>query len=181
MPSSMLDIAAAELRNGWLCIKTEIFQAADFLKDFKPGKYDIAGHREKRSLDANAYCWKLCELMAEKLRSTKEEVYQDHVKLVGPHRLWEPLPPEQAQCLITAWKQLGLGWQAEILDWDATGEKQIVCCYYGSSQYNTKQMSRLIDSLVQDAQAMGIETYEDEKINSLIKEWEANEEKRRFK
>jgi len=35
--------------------------------------------------------------------------------------------------------------------------KRIVV-YYGSSTYDTKQMSALIDSLVQDAQALGIET-----------------------
>ena len=44
--------------------------------------------------------------------------------------------------------------------------------YYGSSSFNTKQMSRLIDGVVQDCKACGIETKPQQEIDSLLKEWE---------
>ena len=33
-------------------------------------------HREKRSLDANAYLWVLCQKIAEKINSNKDNVYR---------------------------------------------------------------------------------------------------------
>ena len=46
-----------------------------------------------------------------------------------------------------------------------------VTLYYGSSTYDTKQMSRLIDNIVQDCQAVGIETLTPDKLALLLEEW----------
>ena len=46
-------------------------------------------------------------------------------------------------------------------------------CYYGSSTYDTKQMSQLIDNLVQDCKALGIETLTPDKLALLTEEWNA--------
>ena len=43
-----------------------------------------------------------------------------------------------------------------------------VRAYYGSSTYNTRQMSRLIDLVVQDAKALGVETMAPEELASLL-------------
>ena len=48
-----------------------------------------------------------------------------------------------------------------------------VILYYGSSVYDTKQMSQLIDHLIQDARALGIETLPPEelaRITSLLRD-----------
>jgi hypothetical protein len=42
-----------------------------------------------------------------------------------------------------------------------------VILYYGSSTYNTAQMSLLIDHLVQDAKALGIETMTPQELEAL--------------
>lgn len=167
----MIEINGAALKDGLLCLEVPIYQAVAWLESYKPGTYDIEPHKEKRSLTANAYCWKLCELIAEKLRRTKDEVYIDHIKETGIFRDFDPLPESQAKTLMCAWQRLGTGWPAEVVDWDPTGSKVIVRCYYGSSQYDEKQMSRLIDGLVQDARSMGIKTESDERIESLLTEW----------
>ena len=44
--------------------------------------------------------------------------------------------------------------------------------YYGSSDFDTRQMSMLIDHLVQDARVLGIETRPEEEIKSLLEAWE---------
>lgn len=68
-------------------------------------------------------------------------------------------------------ESIGLAWFTEIVD-IAPNNKVVVNAYYGSSSYNSKQMSKLIDDLVQDCQAVGIETKPIEEINALLKEIE---------
>ena len=43
--------------------------------------------------------------------------------------------------------------------------------YCGSSEYNTRQMSQLIDSLVQDAESLGIPTLTDEMAEKMLHRW----------
>ena len=46
-----------------------------------------------------------------------------------------------------------------------------LAAYHGSSVYDTKQMSRLIDNLVQDCKEIGIETLPPEKLSLLVEDW----------
>lgn len=59
------------------------------------------------------------------------------------------------------------GWFTEKVD--EIGEKTTLNAYYGSSSYNSKQMSRLIDNLVQDCKSVGIQTLDDIEIEELIR------------
>lgn len=73
----------------WLCIKVnEPALARTFILDKQNRLYDceIKEHREKRSLDANAYCWVLLDKLADAIRSTKEEIYLQKVREVGPYK-----------------------------------------------------------------------------------------------
>ena len=45
--------------------------------------------------------------------------------------------------------------------------------YFGSSQYDTAQMSRLIDGIVSEAQDLGIETATPEELARMKGEWDA--------
>lgn len=154
-----------ECQNAWE--KRELIRALG-----KPGTYDIAPHKELRSTNANRYMWALAEDIAKAVRITKEEVYREAVKRVGPYKDFPPLPESDAKTLQTAWEMLGVGWATEKLDYDMTGENVIIRCFYGSSTYNTKQMARLIDDLVGEAHNLGLETYDDGRIQSLLEEYE---------
>ena len=57
------------------------------------------------------------------------------------------------------------------MDFAPDGERVIVRAYYGSSQYNTKQMSRLIDMVVEGAKELGIETLTPEELARIKEEW----------
>ena len=46
-----------------------------------------------------------------------------------------------------------------------------VVLYYGSSTYDSAQMSRLIDLVVQECQAQGIETKTPEELALLKEDW----------
>ena len=70
------------------------------------------------------------------------------------------------------WKGHGTGWFAEIVDDSKIPGYKLVFAYHGSSTYDTAQMSRLIESLIQDAQAVGIETLSEREKSLLLEDWE---------
>jgi hypothetical protein len=69
--------------------------------------------------------------------------------------------------LCQVWSRNGLGWQTETFPSKIEGCTNVIL-YYGSSSYDTEQMSALIDYLVQECKALGIETMPPEEIESLI-------------
>ena len=135
-------------------------------------KYEVKEYRKKRSKDANAYFWKLlgeaCEV--NNLDTIKE--YKRRVKELGIFRQFR-IMTQDVKTFEKVWTDRGIAWFCEIADTEYIGntEFKIVNAYYGSSSYNTKQMARLIDSLVQDCKAIGIETKPQAEIDSLLKSW----------
>jgi hypothetical protein len=131
---------------------------------------ELKEHREKRSLDANAYFWRLLDELAVALGDEKESLYMRYVKERGIFRDF-CLLPEEVGTFRKSWSMLGSGWQTEQVDYAEDGERLIIRAYYGSSTYNTKQMSRLIDSVVEDCKAVGIETLPPDKLAIMKEEW----------
>lgn len=157
----------------WLCLKIkESAQAREFVLNQKKCLYDcsIQQHREKRSLDANSYAWKLLDLLADALNTTKEELYLLKVREIGPYKDFT-LTDDEAKTFRTAWERLGTGWPTEQVDYDKDGDRIVIRAYYGSSTYNTKRMSRLIDSIVEDCKSIGIETLPPDKIQGIKEAW----------
>ena len=131
----------------------------------------ISKHRERRSLDANAYAWVLMDRLAEKTGVSKEEIYRESVKNIGGNAYIYPIRKDAVEAYIRHWEHNGLGWIAQSL-----GESKLegyvnVISYYGSSEYDTAQMSRLIDNVVQDAKALGIETMPPKELDALLEHW----------
>ena len=155
----------------WLCIQTK--DARRTLDSLKPGKvYDveIKEHREKRSLDANAYFWVLVDRLAEKLRIPKTEIYRRYIREIGGNNETVCVTAEAADKLRSGWEHNGLGWQTDTMPSKLHGCVRVVL-YYGSSTYDTAQMSRLIDLIVQDCQEQGIETLPPDKLAGMMEEW----------
>lgn len=123
--------------------------------------------RPKRSLDANAYAWVLIDKIAERMRLTKAEVYKDHIQTIGGVSETVCVRDKAVDKLIQAWESHGLGWCSYIFPSKLDGCTNVTL-YYGSSTYDTKQMSALIDSLVQSCKILGIETLSPEKLDSML-------------
>lgn len=126
--------------------------------------------RKKRSLNANGYMWELCEQIAKKVGITKEDVYRQAIKDVGVFQTVE-INEKAENTLRYSWGLHGIGWIAETVDNAKTDGFKVINLYYGSSTYNTKQMSRLIDYIVQDAKSVGIEVISDSERALLLEEW----------
>lgn len=152
------------------------------LRKFDKLVVKISKYRKKRSNDANSYFWVLCTKLAEALSDdktiyTSEDIYRQTIRESGIYRDFPNLSKDQARTLQTAWKQQGLGWFSEQVDYAQNGESVFIRCFYGSSVYNEKQMSRLIDNIIQDCQAVGIETMPPDEIARLKALWGEDYEK----
>lgn len=146
----------------------------DVLKECEKLSIKISKYRKKRSLNANNYAWQLITAIAENQCVTKEEVYRHHIREIGVCRQVE-INEKATDTLIHSWGLHGLGWIAEKVDYGANEGFVIVNLYYGSSTYNQKQMSRLIDNIVQDCKALGIQTLPPNELANLKSLWKAGE------
>lgn len=132
----------------------------------------ISKFKEKRSLNANNYAWQLMTQIAENQGITKEEVYKHHIKEIGVCRQVE-IDEKAVDTLIYSWQLHGLGWFAEKLDYGENEGFVLINLYYGSSTYNKRQMSRLIDNIVQDCKELGIETKTPTELANMLSLWKA--------
>lgn len=132
--------------------------------------YDITERKEKRSLNANSYCWTLIGKIAGAVGNTKEEVYREYIKNKGIYRI-VTMNKEAVPTFIKIWSEKGLGWLCETSETKIAGLVDVVA-YYGTSSYNTKQMANFIDYVVQEAKQLDIETLPPDKIAELKALWQ---------
>lgn len=126
--------------------------------------FKIDKYKEKRSLNANAYCWKLLTEIANVLRSSKEEVYLTMLKRYGQRELISV----QAHIPISEY----------IKYCDEAGEGKVngklfkhYYVYKGSSEYDTREMSVFIDGVVSEAKALNIQTDTPKQIAKMKAMW----------
>lgn len=130
----------------------------------------LKAHKEKRSLDANAYAWVLIDKIAEETGVDKVTIYREAIRNIGGVSDTVCVQDKAVETLVNAWNGKGLGFMAETTESKLKGCTNVIL-YYGSSTYDTAQMSRLIDLLVEDARALRIPVHNDDRIRTLIENW----------
>lgn len=164
-------IEAARMAGNELIFTTKDAEARRLAYNFTPGEYELKKTTKKRSIDANNFCWNLAQQIAEVVRLTKEDVYRRNIREVG---VYTPLPikTEAVDEFRRIWSHRGVGWFVDVVDDSKIPGYKLCFAYHGSSCYDTAQMSRLIDSLIQDAQAVGIDTIGEREKSLLLDRWE---------
>ena len=168
----MMTFDEARVSDGWLCLKVkESAMAKAFVLNRQDGLYDvdIRKHREKRSLDANAYYWKLCGELAEAINEEPECIYRRHIRDVGNYEVL-CIQERALDTFRRTWTSGHLGRFVETRASKLPGCVTVLA-YYGSSDFDRAQMSRLIDNCIQDCKALGIETLTPDKLALLKEEW----------
>lgn len=127
---------------------------------------EIKVHRERRSLDANAYMWVLLSKLADALHTTKDELYLIMLERYGvfTHVVVKPEVVERVKQEWRTVRELG-----EVTINGKTGIQ--LQCYFGSSTYDTKEMSRLIDGVVSECKEVDIETLTPRELSVLKQDW----------
>ena len=128
-------------------------------------EYEIREAKQKRSLNSNSYMWTLADKLAEKLHSTKEEIYRIAVANVGVFTEIKVADVEAAKRFKQIWQHNGVGWLTKTIN------ETTIQAYYGSSTYNTQEMARLIDFLQDECKRQGIEVRPQWEVDALLKEW----------
>ncbi len=133
--------------------------------------YDIKieEHKEKRSLNANSYLWVLCTKIADKLTTgynsvTKEEIYEQMLKSYGQSIM---IPVTLNSKLDGYFKYYDYNGRSilngKVADW--------YIIYKGSSEYNTYEMTVLLNGVIEECHNLGIETKRQEEIDALLNSW----------
>ena len=134
---------------------------------------ELKVHREKRSTKANNLCWELCSQIGRAMYPplSKEDVYRDAIRAVGEYDQYY-IKEEALDSFMETRKLLGVGWFAELVG-DAPLRGWVeVFAYKGSSTYDTKAMSTLIDYLVDQAEQMELHiAYELREIEQIKEDW----------
>lgn len=132
----------------------------------------------KRSKNANAYMWQLLGALQEEGFGNPEENYRRYIRENGV-RFSGELPEDHFETFEYSFTSKGKGFQIERTGndtWtDELGQEHRMVEYvgfFGSHVYNRKQMSRLLDAIVQDCQAVGIQTETPEEQARMMEEWD---------
>lgn len=129
-------------------------------------EYEIREAKQKRSLNSNSYMWTLADKLAEKLHSTKEEIYRIAVANVGVFTEIKVADVEAAKRFKQIWQHNGVGWLTKTIN------ETTIQAYYGSSTYNTQEMARLIDFLQDECKRQGIEVRPQWEVDAMLTEWD---------
>ena len=145
-------------------------QMFDDLKDI-PVRVEIKKASKHRSLSANNYAWVLIDKIAEVTGKTTTEVYRNAIMEIGGVSDYYGMKEEAYEAFCEIWTAGHLGRQVEIIPGSAKPGWINVRAWKGSSDFDSAQMARLIDSLIQDAEAQGIPTVPDSEVERMVSQW----------
>jgi hypothetical protein len=148
----------------------ELASFIDSLDNEKEYILTVKEHKQKRSLNANSYFWELCGKLAEKTHIPKTEIYRSYIKEIGGNSEIICIQDKALKHFREIWEQGHIGRFTEICDSKLKGCTNVIV-YYGSSDYDTACMSRLIEMVVQDCVEQEIPTYNQAELQKLCDEW----------
>lgn len=135
------------------------------LEQDKENIYEIKEYKKKRSLNSNSYLWLLCTKMADIMNLSKEEVYVNMLEDYGVSLLVPLTPERNPDGFFKYYKYFDKG--------NLNGKE---CVWYkvfkGSSEYDSKEMSHLLDGVVNEAKNLGIITLDELEIQEMLERWQ---------
>ena len=132
----------------------------------KGKRFEIKEIRNRRSLDANKYAWALINEIANVMRISKEECYLKMLKDYGQMEFVSVKSDIDVRGYFKYYEEAG---RTFLQDKWFTHYK----VYKGSSEFDTREMSILIDGIVQEANALGIQTATPADIKKMKENWDA--------
>lgn len=126
-------------------------------------KISVSKPSVKRSLDANAYMWVLCQKMAEILETTKDEIYRIMLNKYGPFTTMF-VKRDLVNKIGSLWKAYDI-----IGTMKKNGEEYVqIRCYYGSHEFDSVQMSHFINNLQNEAIELGIDVLPQKELEKIV-------------
>ena len=142
----------------------------------KIDKLDITAkkHRKKRSLDANAMLWACLSDIAKAMTppADKWDVYLLMLKRYGKYT-YICVKPSVVDAVKAQWRECEVLGNVNINGQDATQ----MLCYFGSSTYNTKEFSILLEGVVSEMKELGLTPPPSKEMERCLEQWEKNGER----
>lgn len=147
--------------------ESSAINGVDNIKDCEMLTIKAVKYRKKRSLDANALMWVCIGQIATVLRADKWDIYLQMLKRYGKFT-YICVKPSVVEAVKAQWREC-----EEIGEVDINGQKAIqLLCYFGSSTYDTKEFSALLDGIISEMKEIGLETPTSEDMRRSLEEWE---------
>lgn len=127
--------------------------------------FEVKPYRQKRSLNANSYAWVLINEIANRLRTSKDEVYQEMLKRYGQSKVISVLSEIDISRFVKYYEEIGKG---HVEGKEFTHYR----CFIGSSEYDSREMAILIDGIVGEAQELGIDTLPTTAVERMKALWQ---------
>ena len=151
--------------------RNTFLQGADELVGLEKVSVELKPFRAKRSLDSNAYAWVMIDKLSEKLNIPKVTIYRNIIKDVGGNNETVCVTNDAVERLCEGWRKNGLGWLTETFPSKLEGCTNVIL-YFGSSTYDTSQMHRFLDLLIEACKEQGIDTITPNEKARLLALWE---------
>ena len=139
----------------------------DTLKD-KDVVIEIKKASERRSNNQNRFAWELIDQIAAASHEKISDIYRRAIREIGGVSTMVGMKDEAIPVFREGWEKGHLGRQVEIIPGSTRPGWSNVKIYFGSSEFDTEQFSRLLDVLIQDAEALGIPTITDKERERLF-------------
>lgn len=126
--------------------------------------FKVKSYRQKRSLHANAYAWLLIGRIADVVKASKDEVYLEMLRKYGQRTVVSVRSDIDVTGYFKYYESFATGY---------VGETEFTHYYVfkGSSLYNTREMSVLIDGIVSEAEDLDIETLPPDEVKRIKEMW----------
>jgi hypothetical protein len=144
------------------------------LDDESDFELSIGKVKGKRSNDANSYFWTLVGQLSAKINVPPEDIYRTYIKDIGGNYEVLPIRDDAVETWIKNWRERGIGWQCEIIGESKLRGYTNVICYYGSSTYDSRQFTRLVNLCIDDCKANGIETMTESEMALMMQNYKEN-------
>lgn len=125
---------------------------------------ELSKMSQKRSKSANAYLWELLTELQNAGYGNCVDLYRKYIREDGVS-VALAVPERAFKTYERTFTDEGVGFQIERTEdftWTDENGRSVKMAgfvqYYGSHVYNSAQMARLIDAVVQDCEAVGIKT-----------------------
>lgn len=134
----------------------------------KPLQVEITVKRKKRSLTANAALWAMLHDLAVAHKTTAEELYLKALRDYGFYEDIAVIPTAAARLEVLYRIVEPTG---EVI-YGNRGRMEVYRCWRGSSEYDSKEFSHLLDIVIEDAKSEGIDFLSEADKALLMEEWE---------
>lgn len=156
------------IRGGGYLVTVRIDALPEGLED-KLLDVTLKVHREKRSKDANALLWACIGDIARETEVDKWDVYLNLLRRYGKFT-YIVVKPDAAEAVRKQWRE------SEIIgEIDIHGTKGVqMLCYYGSSTYDTKEMSVLLNGTISEMETLNLQRPASSDLRRAMEEWDKN-------